>query len=247
MRRAIRAVIGVGLTALVVANAGGLVLARRRAQGIRVVHPAEARVHPVDGPSDGPALRLVTIGDSVMAGDGIADADLTLPMALARALANHVHRPVALTQLGVSGHTTTAVLAEQVPRLATLRPDVVAVSVGVNDGLARRPLRRIAEDHRRLAAAIAAAAPGAVRVLVGAPDLGAAPALPRPANRAVGWLTGRVGARQAGWLADSGMVVVPVGRPTTHFAVDGFHPGPTGTPLIAGWVLAAIADQLPAG
>ena len=234
---------GVGLAGLVAGNASGLVQARRRAQRLRVAHPGEWTAD--GGDADAAPLRLVTIGDSVMAGDGIPDGRRTLPAEVARALAVRLGRPVQVVQLGVSGHTTTDVLATQVPRLAALAPDVVALSVGVNDALKRRPLHRVAADHRRLVAAIADAVPQATRVLVGAPDLGLAPALPRPANAVLGWMTGRVGARQATWLDGSGTVVVPVGRPEGHFAADGFHPGPTGTPVIAGWVVEAIADHLP--
>jgi hypothetical protein len=85
--------------------------------------------------------------------------------------------------------------------------------------------------------AIRAVAPDARIVLVGAPDLRHAPALPQPLRRLVGWLTGRVGRAQAGWLAEHGVDVVEIGTPASDFGPDGFHPGPTATPTIAGWIV----------
>lgn len=219
-----------------IGNVVGVVGARRTARRLRLPHELDGLVQPLDAATDAEPLRLLTLGDSAMAGDGIQDPDLTLPRQVASQLAAATTRSVVVEQRAVSGHTTVDVAGQLVPPPQPA-PDVIVVSAGVNDGLKRRPLQTIRQDTIDMVRAIRAVAPDARIVLVGAPDLRHAPALPQPLRRLVGWLTGRVGRAQAGWLAEHGVDVVEIGTPASDFGPDGFHPGPTATPTIAGWIV----------
>ncbi|WP_108666978.1 SGNH/GDSL hydrolase family protein [Euzebya rosea] len=223
-----------------IGNVVGVVGARRTARRLRLPHELDGLVPPPGPAVDTTPLRLLTLGDSAMAGDGIQDPDLTLPRQVASRLAEATGRPVHVEQRAVSGHTTVDVAGQLVPAPQPA-PDVVVVSAGVNDGLKRRPLRTIRRDTVAMVHTIRDVAPDARIVLVGAPDLRHAPALPQPLRRLVGFLTGRVGRAQASWLATHGVDVVEIGTPASDFGPDGFHPGPTATPMIAGWIVDRLA------
>ena len=227
--------------ALVLHGRIGVVRARERAAGLRVAHELDGTIAAPG--AERPPLRLWALGDSAMAGDGIADAELTLPRLVARMLSARTGREVQLTMTGVSGARVAGV-ARQLPEMDEAPADVIVVSAGVNDGLGRRQLGAIRRDHHRLVAELRAAAPGAALVLVGAPDLRHAPGLPVPLRWVVGWLTGRVGRRQASWLAGTDMTVVEMGTPRAGFGPDGFHPGPLATPVIARRVVAAVGPKV---
>lgn len=146
----------------------------------------------VVGEGEGPALRLVAIGDSVVEGVGLGDATFALPGRVAAELAAVAGRPVEVRSLGRSGQRMAAVLATQVPELAGLAADAVVVAGGTNDGLGRRPAERVAADTTALLTAVRQAAPGAAVCLVPCMDIRTAPALPRPSNHLVGWHFSRI-------------------------------------------------------
>lgn len=83
------------------------------------------------GPA-GAATRLVVLGDSLVAGYGLADGD-SFPAALARALAAQ-GRSVAVRNAGVSGETTAGLRARIGWALAE-PADAAIVVTGGNDGL----------------------------------------------------------------------------------------------------------------
>src|ERR1700692_3931659 len=56
-------------------------------------------------PGRGPAIRLLAIGESTVAGVGLAHGEETVAATTARALARHTKRPVAWHGHGLSGAT----------------------------------------------------------------------------------------------------------------------------------------------
>ncbi len=81
------------------------------------------------------ALTLLGLGDSVMAGTNCGCE--TIPTRLARLLEHRERRPVAATNLGTAGYTTTDVLrqlnADSSARRAVRDADVLVLIVGAND------------------------------------------------------------------------------------------------------------------
>ena len=78
-------------------------------------------------------LLYVAIGDSAAQGIGASRPDHSYVGVLARSLRAHTDRAVRVVNLGVSGATVALALDAQLPKFATLEPDVVTVSIGGND------------------------------------------------------------------------------------------------------------------
>jgi acyl-CoA thioesterase-1 len=77
------------------------------------------------------------LGDSLTSGWRLPE-DEAYPALVARALAAR-GRPVRVINAGVSGDTAAKGLA-RLPAVLKLRPDVLVVALGANDGLSREPL-----------------------------------------------------------------------------------------------------------
>jgi lysophospholipase L1-like esterase len=87
------------------------------------------------------------------------------------------------------------------------------------------------------------AAPEARIVLVGCPDLSAAPGLPRLVRAVMRPNVRRVARMQQRVAAELGVPLVPLPREELTpevFAVDGFHPGPLGHERVSAKVLAHL-------
>lgn len=199
----------------------------------------------IGGP--GPALRMVWLGDSTAAGLGASAADRAIPQRVAAALG----RPVELTSLAVSGARVVDVIDEQLPAVASLRPDVVLVSVGANDTVHLTSRDAFRDRYEALVDAVP---DGAELVLLGVPDMGAPPRLAQPL-RAIAGLRGRQldgVVRSVARKADAIYVDIagetgPTMRSDTgrYFAADRYHPSDDGYELWADAVLAQLDGTLP--
>ena len=198
------------------------------------------------GPSDGePRLRMVWLGDSTVAGKGSSDAADTLPHLVAADLGP----PVQLTVLGRTGATLGDVVRRQAPRVPALNPDAVFVSVGTNDATHLHTRRRFARRYRQLLQALPTGVPV---VLVGVPDMGAAPPWAKPLRRFSEW-RGRVldaEIRRAAAEGDATYVSIAgrTGptfrrRPDRVVADDLFHPNDVGYRLWAEAILDALKGK----
>lgn len=190
-----------------------------------------------------PALRLVGLGDSIIAGVGATVAADCLTAQLAREVS--VRRGVAVDwhNIGRIGATTTRVLRDLAQRLPAQPADLVLVSVGVNDVTSLRRRSGWAQELRALADLLAAHSPRATTLFLGLPPMQRFPSLPTPLRNSLG-----MRAR----LFDETLAATLSGHPTARhlplpleaspamFSGDGFHPSPAAYALIAG----ALADAL---
>lgn len=215
---------------------------RAHAQGLRVQLAHDCVV----GAGPGPPVRLALLGDSTVEGDGLDDPRTAMPGQVAAALVAATGRAVDVRAFGRSGLRVGRVLTTQVPRLIGLEADAVVISAGVNDGLGRRPPWRVAADTAALLVAVRQVAPTAALCLVGCIDIRTAPALPRPANRVIGWHFARTQRAQLRAAAASGVPAVPVPDPppVDHYGPDGIHPGVDGIAWLAERVAAELVAQL---
>jgi len=189
-----------------------------------------------------PVRTVVVLGDSASAGFRLDDPEQAAGRRVARALNLRDGRATRLNCVARNGATSADVLAEQVE--AAAEADVVLIGVGANDAKDRIPsdviessLRALIERVRELAA------PDVRIVLVGCPDLSAAPGLPwvlrmfmRPNVRRVVRIQQRV-------AAELGVPLVPLQREDLGpdvFAADGFHPGPLGHERVSARILAHL-------
>jgi lysophospholipase L1-like esterase len=239
-RRLVRRVIVAGVgTALTVAPTLALWQVRRMR--------AEARSAPLlslDVDLDGtlPARTVVVLGDSASAGFRLDNAEQASGRRVARALNLRDGRATHLRCVARNGATAADVLADQVD--AATDADVVLIGVGANDAKDRVPSDVVETSLRDLVTRVRElAAPDARIVIVGCPDLSAAPGLPwlvrammRPNVRRVARIQQRV-------AAELGVPLVPLPREELGpdvFAVDGFHPGPLGHERVSAKVLAHL-------
>ncbi|KXO97933.1 SGNH/GDSL hydrolase family protein [Tsukamurella pseudospumae] len=166
--------------------------------------------------------RIVALGDSVLAGVGVEDHRDTLSGRLAAVLAGDGG---AEWDVRARSGATAGDVPTQVADLGD--PDVVLISLGVNDV---KNLHRRARWRRELAAALdaaLAAAPRAQVLLLGMPPLTEFPALPPE-------LAAALAGRAHGFDADAQQLAaerprvahVPCAIPDAAgmFGADGFHP-----------------------
>jgi acyl-CoA thioesterase-1 len=96
----------------------------------------EAPPAPAPRPAVGtpePLGTIVAVGDSLTAGYGLEEHE-AYPAQLARMLAE-AGLPYRVVNAGISGETSSGVLARIEWVLASLKPDIVILATGANDGL----------------------------------------------------------------------------------------------------------------
>lgn len=235
-------------TGLALVGVGAHNLVRVRALRRHAPAVAGARTHDATvGPRTGDALRLLVLGDSAADGFGIADAREAFPFRVASRLSEALDRRVEVASVAVSGAATADLLATQVPAVRAHAPDVLVLSVGVNDAVRRSPPASVRARTAALLDAVRAAAPAATTVLVTCPDLRTAPGIPRPLRDLLGWSCRRVARAQHAAASARGVPVAPLPARVdpTVYAADGFHPGPAGQDGMAAVAVAALLAAAP--
>lgn len=243
-RRVRRAVIGVALVPVALAA----VLA------VEVQLARSGPDLPDDSPLDldgrlggpGDALRTVWLGDSTAAGVGASSPDHALPRLVGAAL----DRPVEVRSLAVSGDRIGDVVADQVPRLAALDPDVVLVSVGANDAVHLTSRDDFRDGLRILLASVPSRA---MVVLLGVPDMGAPDRFLQPLRGLAGLRGRQLDDVSRSVAEEGGAVYVDIAGQTgpamradrdRYFARDRYHPSDEGYGLWVDAVLAPLQEAL---
>lgn len=183
-------------------------------------------------PGSAPALGLLAVGESPLAGVGLDQAAETVACRLAEQLQQRTGRAVHWRSLARGGLTAEAVRKKLVPDLETGPVDLILIALGVNDSLALRPARRWRADLEALIAALHERTGAAPVLLAGVPDMHHFPLLPFPLSFVLG-SRARLLDHAAGRLARlrSALAHVPMAldaRAGELFCEDGFHPNRTG-------------------
>jgi lysophospholipase L1-like esterase len=118
------------------------------------------------------------MGDSTAAGWGAGDLASTYPHQIAGAIAARGFR-VHVVNVAVGGATTAQVRRDQSAFLASVRPDVVTLSIGANDATHGTPTRDFKSEMTLLLADLQKSSAKSVMV-ADVPDMFLAPALPYP-------------------------------------------------------------------
>lgn len=232
---------GLGLVGVVGANAVGVDRLRRRAED----HNGDLGPVGVVGEGLGEPLRLLVLGDSAARGFGLPSAAESFPALVGAGLSRATGRRVDVRSLATDGHRTADVLAEQAPLVRAHAPDVVVISVGVNDAVRGTKLPELAASTRALADGVAADVASSDVAFVTCPDLQAAPGLPRPLNRLVGLRCRRVARAQRDALDGAAVRVVDLPDVRLeHYGPDGFHPGVAGHAAMAERAVAGLMATL---
>ncbi len=192
--------------------------------------------------------QYVALGDSLTAGRGDVGPD-GRPIGWARRLAalltDRTAVNCALTNLAVDGATVSRVLADQVPRLGDLAPDLVSATVGMNDirGAQFSP-DRFAADVGRLLGALTQT--GATVLTCTLPDIADVVPLPpeyvATARRRLAQASDiiREQAAACGALCLDTWAMKDVTARPDLFTADRLHPNANGHRMLA----AAFADLL---
>ena len=177
--------------------------------------------------TDAPQLRILAIGDSIVAGVGAGTMDGALAGATAAALSQRLARTVAWCANGKIGAGVDKVRLQLLPAVPVESYDAVVVSVGVNDITGLYRSARWADALGGFLDALRQRFPQATILLAGIPPLEGFPLLPFPLR----WLFGLRGktfdtlARREIALRDNMLFVALDFDPQPDkFSADGFHP-----------------------
>ncbi len=205
-----------------------------------------AAAGPAEGEISGryPALRLLAIGESTVAGAGAATNDQALTCQCARWLRDITGRAVCWKAVGVSGGTARSLLA-RVRAMERQEADLALVALGVSDVLALRAPDKWARDLASLVLALRERNGDIPVLLAGVPPVERFTALPQPLRSCLGRRArsfDREARRLASRLPSLCHCYTPLPR-AEHLADDGFHPSPAGYSAWA-WTLAQALAAL---
>jgi lysophospholipase L1-like esterase len=191
-------------------------------------------------------VRLAGLGDSIIAGIGVGSQTEGLVGQVAAQAASRAGVKVHWRVFGQSGATCQAVLEGLLPAAVDFEPELVVLSLGVNDAIAGVKPSEFKQTLRALVEVLASSARRPSIVFGGIPPLGSFPALPWPLSQLLGQ---RAQALQEAAVQLTGfrgmkVVVFPARLQTAAFSVDRFHPGKKGCGDWAGWVVNGMAHRL---
>lgn len=214
----------------------------------------EGVCRPGNGLNPGAPLQMLAIGESPVAGVGVATQEQAITAQYASLMAVYMRQPVHWRAFGKNGATVADALTYLIPlirELKTARTDIVLIAFGVNDTTAFHGAHRYRRDLSRLIATLDSLLQPRLFVVTGVPPLHLFPALPQPLRLVLG-MKARVLSRVAQQLTQSHprAIYVPVQRSTGAqelMAVDGYHPCAAGVHLWARQLaLATVTSGLPA-
>lgn len=221
------------------------------------VRKTAARFPPADGPATGDigqgdtTIRLLAIGDSIVAGVGAHTLCNALVGQAAASLAQATGTRVKWTASGRSGLTSRDVARRMVPRVADTADDApfdaILVSAGVNDVISLHHIGRWRKDLDALLQALSSRWSGAVIAFSGLPPMNHFPALPQPLRALLG-MRARHFDRELRAILDGypQAVHIPLdfeARPGS-FSDDGFHPSEQSYAEFGAMAAAAIRKHL---
>ena len=212
----------------------------------------DERVAPAGGAAGDP-IALVVLGDSTAAGVGSPSVAQSLPVLVARRVADRTGHEVHVVGHGVSGARTDSVRTEQVPRLLDEGVDVVLVVVGSNDVTHLTPWWQMRARSVALLDAARERSDAPV-VLGGIPQFRTVPALLQPLRTLTGAYASplRQAQRAAADAAGEEVSFVDIaGLASPRFlgipesmSSDGFHPSEIGYGFWADALAPAVAEAV---
>lgn len=187
---------------------------------------------PVEGVAggvhSGTPVSLLSVGESPIAGVGVATHEEAITGQFAMALSERMRRPVMWRACGKNGVTVGEALEQVVPLIPEQPVDIAFVAFGVNDTTAFRPVSRWRQELRAVLHAIGERCSPSLIVLSGVPPIGYFPALPQPLRWVMGMKAAVLDLATRELAADHPRTCyVPLLLDTTDRAMmasDGYHP-----------------------
>lgn len=176
---------------------------------------------------EGELIRLLAIGDSIIDGVGTGTVEMSLPVQFARTLAEQKSRCVTWRIEGRSGDGIDQVIH----RLESLgpgeKPDIVLISVGVNDVTGLSSTKHWRKRLGDLLDCLTGRWPGTFIIFAGLPPMSLFPLPPQPLRFSLGRraaLFDRIAARLIAGYPDAVHVPTRISPLDHSFCADGFHP-----------------------
>ncbi|WP_334190251.1 SGNH/GDSL hydrolase family protein [Noviherbaspirillum sp.] len=217
----------------------------------RLPEAAGPREGATDTLHDTAALTLLAVGESPVAGVGVALQQEAITAQLAAILSRHVMQPVTWRAIGRNGVTAREAHALLLPQVPQQPVDIVFVAFGVNDTTAFRPVAQWRNDMRRLLLEIDRICTPGVILLSGVPPMAHFPALPQPLRWVMGLKATALDAAVRD-LADvtshiqAKLLYVPVSidpADKSLMASDGYHASAKGCTIWAGLIASAYVQH----
>lgn len=187
--------------------------------------PARGLPHGLLGA--GRRLRLLGLGDSIIAGVGATQQEQSLIAQLAGRVAMRTQSSVYWRNVGLSGADTQTLVYTLLNQMDADPYDVIVISTGVNDVTALKSSRHWRACIRQLCEALAKHSPDAHILLLGLPPFADFPLLPQPL-RTLFALRAKIfdGMSQAIVNQRPGFYFIPsdFSLEPHEFAMDGYHP-----------------------
>lgn len=232
---------GIAVATTLVATLAAEVLwvARRRLPVMSHVD-ASGSCDPTGGAVSMAPVRVVALGDSTLTGPGLPSGDHVWIRTALTALGH----PVEVTSLAVGG-SRVADVAARVDEAIELRPDVVVISVGVNDVTHGTSARQFRAALDGVVGHLVTAVPAVAVANIG--DLGNIARVPHPLSAVLRWRSRVFCSIIESVVAAHEPVVVldvtssdHVFRDRSIFAADLFHPAEPGHAAWAGAVMPGL-------
>lgn len=216
-------------------------------RALRLPEAAGARSGSMGGA--GPALRLLAVGDSIIAGVGVATVEESMPVRLAAALAARSGRRIDWHCAGRNGAAAAELVDLLDAGLAQLPdPDLLLISIGVNDVTGLTPVAGFVGALQTCHQRLQRDAPHARWLLAAVPPLQCFPLLPAPMNRLLGLRAAHLNRASARWARSEAAVWqadAPFLPGRERFAGDGFHPDAASCATWAAYLAGGSLDRWP--
>jgi lysophospholipase L1-like esterase len=231
---------------------GALPFVMPQALYVRMFAP---RFPPAAGPTFGSSgrgrpLRLIGIGDSIIAGVGAGRLRDALIGQTARALAANLQARVRWSALGRNGANSRIVIQRLLPELPPDRADVFVLSVGVNDVTSLTRITDWRKNVDQLLCSLRAHSPHSFIAVAGLPPMHEFPLLPEPLRVILGMRARTLDEtlRDVVVAADNSIFIdLDFDASPEKFADDGYHPSVYGYreygETMARRIAAALADN----
>ena len=195
----------------------------------------------------GTRLRLLAIGDSIIDGVGVQAIEESLSVQFAGALAELMQQRVDWFVHGESGLDING-LMDRLENLGPVEePDIVLISIGVNDVTGLSSTRHWRRSIGRLLNWLQSNWPGALTVFTGLPPMSRFPLPPQPLRFSLGMRAAtfdNIAARIISQRPDAQHIPTLIDPLENDFCEDGFHPSSTSNQIWAKELTAAIIPHL---
>lgn len=194
----------------------------------------------------GEPLHLLAVGDSIIDGVGITRFEEALPAQFAEALSKLTQRSVSWKAEGKTGLAIAEVLDRLDRTELNEPPDIVLVSVGVNDVTGLSSIGNWRLSLEALLERINHKWPGALTVFLGLPPMDQFPLPPQPLSSTLGMRSASLDRAAAEVIAGCSRAVHVPARINSlqhPFCKDGFHPAAESCTLWARELAEVVARR----